>query len=350
MHNLDLKLKKSQLKDIWVEVSQSCNHRCKNCFEGTEKGIDNDPENLTDEQLLDVINQAIDMGVNEIGIPGAGEPFHQRNIKTIFKIIENNFKKGIHTTIFTNLDSFEEELIKKLDKYGDKITLLAKFNSFKPEVQDWFDDVEGYTKKRDEVFKLLFKYKFNDGKRLGLVTSVMTFNYDEIPEIFRFCRKNNLIVDMDPLLSRGRGVNSPLSPPDKKLKATYELLSKIDREEFGNNWEPTCNYVGPYACNRYKHHLYITKTGTVHPCIGSVHVLLGNIKNKKLKEIWGYPEMRIIRARRYDGKCEDCELFMKGKCNSCLGRCTENLNNNNLLKTGKVHTVGCWGFRQKNKF
>lgn len=345
MHNLNLKLKTPQLKDIWIEVSQSCDHRCKNCFQGTEKGIDKDPNNLTEEQLLDTIDQAIEMGINEVGIPGAGEPFHPANIRTTLKIIEYNFKKGLHTTIFTHLGFFDEELIKKLDRYGDKLTLLAKFNSFKPEVQDEFDNALGYTKKRTEVLELLFKYNFNDGKRLGFVTSVMNINYDETTKIFRYCREKNIILDIDPILTRGRGKNSPFQLPDEKFKAMYELLSKIAGEEFGNKWEPTCNYIGAYACNRYCHHLYITKTGKVHPCIGSVGVLLGNIKTKKLKEMWNTSEMKIIKNRDYCGKCKKCELFTKGKCNSCLGRYTENLNNDNLLKTGKVHTVGCWGFK-----
>jgi MoaA/NifB/PqqE/SkfB family radical SAM enzyme len=347
MHNLELRLKKSQLKDIWIMLGQSCNHRCRNCFEATEKGVDKNPNNLTDKQILSVINKAIKMGINEVGIPGSGEPFHPANIKTLFKIIDNNFRKKIHTTIFTHLGFFDEKLVKKLNKYGDKITLLAKFNSFKPEIQDWFDDVEGYTKKRKEVLDSLFKYHFNDGKRLGFVTSIMTINLEEIPRIFRFCRKNNIIIDIDNILPRGRGEKSPFSPSDKELRQMYDTLAKIDKKEFGNIWLPTCSYVGENACNRYCHHLFITKTGDVHPCIGSINVLLGNVKNKDLKEIWNSSEMKIIRARSYNGKCLKCKLFIKKKCNSCLGRYTKNLNNNNLLKTGRVHTIGCWGFCNK---
>ncbi len=347
MHNLDLKLKKSKLKDIWIEVGQSCDHRCKNCFESTEKGIDKDPENLTEKQILNTINQAIEMGINEVGIPGAGEPFHPENQNITLKIIQYNHQKNIHTTVFTHLGFLNEELIRKLNEYGDKLTLLAKFNSFKPDVQDTFDNAPGYTKKREEILKLLFKYKFNDGKRLGFVTSVMTINIDEIPEIFRYCRKNNIIVDIDNLLPRGRGIKSPFNPSNKKLKEVYEILSKIDKEEFFNKeWEPTCSYVGAYSCNRYCHHLYITKKGNVHPCIGSFNVLLGNIKNEKLKDIWNKREMKLIRTKCYDGKCLQCDLFIKGLCNSCLGRYTENLTNDNLLKTGKIHTSGCWVFKQ----
>jgi MoaA/NifB/PqqE/SkfB family radical SAM enzyme len=127
----------------------------------------------------------------------------------------------------------------------------------------------------------------------------------------------------------------------------YDNLAAIDQKEFGNSWLPTCSYVGAYACNRYCHHLFITKTGNVHPCIGSINILLGNAKNKTLKEMWNSPEMKIIKTRNYDGKCTECNLFKEKRCNSCLGRYTQDLNNENLLKTGKVHTVGCWGFKEK---
>jgi MoaA/NifB/PqqE/SkfB family radical SAM enzyme len=177
----------------------------------------------------------------------------------------------------------------------------------------------------------------------------MTVNYPEIPEIFRYCRKNSIIVDIDNMLPRGRGKDSPYAPGDEKLRKMYARLSAIDRKEFGNSWLPSCGYVGKNACNRYFHHLFIDKNGDTHPCIGSVNVLLGNAKKNSLKEMWDSREMGIIKAREYDGKCLECELFVEGKCNSCLGRYTERLNNRDLLKTGKVHTTGCWCFKEKQE-
>ena len=93
----------------------------------------------------------------------------------------------------------------------------------------------------------------------------------------------------------------------------YELLSKIDNEEFGKKWEPTCSYPGEYSCNRYNHHLYIDKEGEVRPCLGALNVSLGNIKNKSLKEMWDSKEMQLIRSRNYDGKCLDCGKFQSKK-------------------------------------
>jgi len=160
------------------------------------------------------------------------------------------------------------------------------------------------------------------------------------------CRR---FTDIDNILPRGRGEKSPFNPSDKELNKMYNILAKIDEKEFGKAWQPTCSYVGEYSCNRYCHHLFITKTGDVHPCIGATNVLLGNVKDKDLKKLWESPEMKIIRTRNYDGKCKYCKLFMEQKCNSCLGRYTEKLNNNDLLKSGKVHTRGCWGFKCKEE-
>ncbi|MDD5162619.1 MAG: SPASM domain-containing protein [Candidatus ainarchaeum sp.] len=175
----------------------------------------------------------------------------------------------------------------------------------------------------------------------------MTFNFKEIPEIFRYCRRNNIVVDIDNILPRGRGYKNKFNPSDKKLKGMYETLAKIDKEEFGNGWEPTGSYAGPEACNRYCHHLFIAKNGEAHPCIGSVNIFLGNVKKLGLKQIWNSSEMKIIRERSYDGKCLDCKLFIENKCHSCLGRYTENLDKRNLLETGKGHTTGCFCFKEK---
>ena len=90
-------------------------------------------------------------------------------------------------------------------------------------------------------------------------------------------------------------------------------------------------------------------------------VNLGNAKETNLEQAWNSQEMQIIRSRNYKGKCGDeCANFseideertaeagtIKHKCNSCLGRRTENLTNESLLKNGYVSTIGCWNHRPK---
>ena len=77
-------------------------------------------------------------------------------------------------------------------------------------------------------------------------------------------------------------------------------------------------------------------------------VNLGNIKLNTLADAWNRDEMKIIRDRKYSGKCGDeCQNFKDYKCNSCLGRRTIDLTNESLLSDGCVKTFGCWNYKCK---
>lgn len=46
---------------------------------------------------------------------------------------------------------------------------------------------------------------FTKHRRLGIVTSILPENKDEIYGLFDYAQKNNLIFDCDTILPRGRG-------------------------------------------------------------------------------------------------------------------------------------------------
>jgi radical SAM protein with 4Fe4S-binding SPASM domain len=146
-----------------------------------------------------------------------------------------------------------------------------------------------------------------------------------------------------------------------EIEKKLEALQKIDKEEYGVEWELSQSYIGT-ACDRYSYHMYIDQYGEIRPCIGAMDVKLGNVKtgNNSLEKAWNSKEMQIIRARNYKGKCMNCTNFtepeeqrtnmagtIKYKCNSCLGRRTKNLTNEFLLNKGYVFTIGCWNHRPK---
>jgi len=181
-----------------------------------------------------------------------------------------------------------------------------------------------------------------------------TSNFKEIAFLLAYARTNNIIFDVDSVLERGRGSSCKLGPKDEKMKAKFQELQTIDKEVFGYDWGVNTTYVG-VACERPRRHLYINYTGEIRPCIGATGVKLGNVKDTKLVEAWESPEMEIIRGKRYCGKCVDkCANYAEVDkrtgnplCNSCLGRSTEELTNETLLKYGKVKTIGCWNFRER---
>lgn len=328
----------NSLSELWFEIGGSCHLKCTYCF-AESGGIDKSKDNVTIERIKEYLNEFKTMGGKRIGIVGAGEPFHPKNIRDTFDILEHVKSKDIKTTIFTTADLLSNITLNKLEQY-ENIVLLVKYNSDNPIIQDELVNVQGYTKRRDAKLNELINRGFNDG-RLGIVTSILEQNALEIEFIFRYARNNNIIFDADTPIPRGRGKTCNKEEIAKLSKPIIERLSKIDREEYGYTWEPHASYIASPPCTRFNQHLYIKKDGTVIPCVGSSDVILGNIKTETLGDIWEKPITKIIREHNYVGKCTSCKNYEEKKCFSCLGRSTDYLTTEQLLKDGHVNTIGC---------
>ena len=336
----------NKLSELWFEIGGSCHLRCDYCF-AKSGGVDTCKENAGIERTLGYLDEFKKMGGERIAVVGAGEPFHARNIDDMFKVMDYTKQNNITTTIFTTGDLISPAVLDRLDNYRN-IVLLVKYNSKNPGVQDNLVKSPGYTKRRDEALERLIQRGYNDGKRLGIVTSIMKANYDEMADLLRFARKSNLIFDADTLIPRGRGGECGLNLLPKETQLKLQELQNIDREEFRKVWPITGTYVASPPCTRFEHHLYIDKTGLVHPCVSSSQVVLGNVKEQSLGEIWDSALTKVIRNHSYTGKCTTCKNYQEKKCFSCLGRCTEDLNTESLKRDGCVKTTGCFNYRGEN--
>jgi len=354
------------LQTIWVELPGYCNLACSYCFARGGENI-NVANLLTWENYESIIDEAKKIGINSISIPGAGEPFIAKNLDLTMRFLRKCAEVNIFVTLFTTAEFITDALAEEL--WQLPVELMIKGNSLNSEMQDRFVSdpnrgriIHGFGERRNAAIELLMRHGFNNEtnctesfnckSRMALVSSIMTdeselSNYDEIVDIMRFCRKNNFIFDCDSVLGIGRGASCSLCTADERLKAKMIELQRVDREEFGNLWEISQSYVGA-VCDRYHHHLYVDQYGEIRPCIGANNVHLGNVKSTSLLNAFNKTEMVIIRNKQYSGKCaEECANFAEGKCNSCLGRRTKDLTNDNLLAKDAVETIGCWNFRKK---
>jgi MoaA/NifB/PqqE/SkfB family radical SAM enzyme len=354
-----------ELRSMWIEIPGWCDLFCQYCFAATRK-IDRDPNNLTLDEYRHLIRAFHDLGGTDIGIPGRGEPFHRddqmgvSNCKLTMDLLDYCKELELCLTIFTTGHWIDAALAEHLSTYD--VVLLVKYNSMDEKTQNTLVGLNGktpqfnYALERDHVLLRLMVLGFNKpafGKesRLGIVTSVMNANKHELPMLLRFARQNNLIFDCDTILERGRGKSfdeAGGSPPDAETRDIFCELQRIDAEEFGNRWHISRSYIGT-CCDRFRHHLYVSKIGDVHPCVGATAVVLGNIRTATLQKCWDAPAMKVIRNHNYVGKCRECRNFAEELCYSCLGRCTTNLSDVQIEKDGHVQTIGCWNHRSRLK-
>ena len=326
------------LEGLWLEIGMDCDMKCSFCFNNAGGAV-KEKDVMKTEDYISLLKQFKEMGGNTVGLPGAGEPFLASNWLITKIIIEYCDKNDIQCVIFTHGLHLTDEIIDFIDK--DNVSIALKYNSSSATVQDKIVGVEGYTEKRKAIIEKLKRKGFNkyidNFSRLAFITPIFEENYDELPDLYRYCRDNQIIPDIDTVLEKGRGTNFDIKKAEEKIKLMFEGLQKIDKEEYGYEWEISPTYVAG-CCDRYKRHMYVNRFGVVSPCLGAnlsgAH--LGNLKEKSLEEMWSSSLMTKVKNKDYCGECVNCQHFKEGTCHSCLGRFVD------VLNEEKIHTIGCW--------
>jgi len=290
--------KNNHLLLLDAETSNICNLNCPYCYrdEYTKKHIVLDNE-LTIKQRKKLIDEAKQLGCKAIKIVGAGEPLTDPKF---FEQIEHIFHSGIIPVIYTNGILLTPEKAKRL--YDLNCSIMLKFNSLKDEVQDELVGRQGYTKQRNKALQILIDAGFNKAKptRLGFDSIIVKQNKGEIIDMLRFCRKNNIFPSFKTFIPTGGAIKLKKWEITKiELLDLYKKARLIDRKEFVIDYTLSLPYIGGFPCTQLYYGLFVDILGNVFPCPGS-RVLLGNIKEKSLLEIWNSKKAKQIRSVEYN--------------------------------------------------
>ena len=346
------------LKSLWLEIPDYCHLNCGYCYASTDHEPKDISQYLSYNDYERLLKQFAELGGKFLGIPGKGEPFHPKNWELTKKLISLCDILNLDLAIFTTGDAIffkpgdEIDAVpdkKKIEEIKDKkVILLIKYNSRIPEVQNRLvgDRHNRYAQMREKAIEILIsEYKLNEQQRLGIVTSILKDNENEIVDIYKWAKENSIIFDCDTILERGRGktfTEEKKVPPKVDLEKIFRKLKTAGA--FTNCQGGT--YVGS-TCDRVLHHLYISINGDTFPCIGCLRedikekFSIGNIKDSNLSELWNN-RLRQRLAKEYKkvflGTCQKCQNFEDESCYSCLGRCTSKVEEGEDLF---IQTTGC---------
>lgn len=319
--------KEGKMLMMYLDFTSACDLRCIYCQTRSGKPL---PGELTWEERKTVIDQAKELGCETIHIAGQGEP----TLDPLFwRGIEYIHKKGIIPVVFTHGMHIDKKAAERL--FNLNASVIIKIHSLNPKNQDWLSGVKGYARKRDEAIQNLFEVGFNKTypTRIGEDTVIVRQNIKEIPNIFRWARKNNVFPEIKTLLSAHRGaskfVKEKMAVPAEEICSLHYTCLKIDQEEFGYTWTPRPPYIGWY-CDFYYYHMYVNIQGDIMSCVGWVlQPPLGNIRTHSLREVWNSPIMQKVRNidKYLTGTCGNCPI----DCYGCPCR--------RLLRTGDIRYV-----------
>jgi MoaA/NifB/PqqE/SkfB family radical SAM enzyme len=323
-----------------LNITNKCNLLCKMCWLRSARPTHDEME---DEELLRIIEEAVEFGVREFRFPGSGEPLMRKDV--LFKLMKRVKEGNGNGLLISNGTLFSEEDVKKLiEMEWDVLTISLDGPS--PEINDYIRGVSGAFKNVMKTLDLIEKWKKRLKKEkpwLRMNVVLTNKNYDKLEEMMALAKKFNfkefLLQPMTIFSEEGEklkvenieNVSKYLIAAERRAK---EFGIKTNMESFIRNAiiertnemermieEEIKKFDGflSLPCFEPFYNLVIMPDGKAGPCAIAGGKTEASVRNKSLKEVWFGQGFEEFRKRLLDGKlfpfCSHCcvPIFLENK-------------------------------------
>ncbi|MGB9879422.1 MAG: radical SAM protein, partial [Anaerolineae bacterium] len=182
-------------------LPRTCNLRCRHCY---TSGGKMDEDNLTLDEIKQIVIQAQSLGARTVRIAGHGEPLLWPDI---WELIDFVAWQNMKTVFFTNGTQIGHNQAEWL--FQRPVSVIVKFNSRKPEVQDYICRKKGAFEEIQAGILALLDVGFNTKNpyRMGIESGIFPQNYEELPDIYRWARDHSIIPYFELTMHGGRGAS-----------------------------------------------------------------------------------------------------------------------------------------------
>ena len=309
---------------VMISPTDSCNLRCKTCWRLEKKEYNDIKDELSLEEIKDIVKECKKLDVKTIDLTGGGEPFCRKNI---FEIIELVKKNGFEATLTTNSTLLDEDKIKRIISLGlDDICFSIESGE-----EDINDNLRGKGVYRQivKMIKILNGLKKDSKKPVIRIATVITNkNYKNLDSLVDFAVENGVSAISFSVLIEWE-TNKELSMKKEKdaLEILQKLNEKIKKAGLYSNLDPILKHglfehEPPKFCFAPWEMVFINSKGEVLACCtlaSHYENVVGNIREEKLSQIWYGDKMKTFRERIKSKK------YFK-ECNKCLPEFTERYN------------------------
>lgn len=279
-----LKEKPTEIMGLGMYLGADCNLACKHCLSDADE---RQGEELTTAKRIALIDESYKLGSRQLIISGAGEPLLDPGF---WDVIDHATDLDMFTIVYSNTTTIDEITAKRISE-KPKLSINAKKYSFDKEISntifggDYFDQVE-------KGLENLIKVGMNrtEPTRLGIQCTLLSLNLHEIPDMMRWCRKNNIVPQFNRLFIVGKATDPEIIKwgiTDEQYKELSVELEKIDREEFGIQWPKYWDAKSPILagnCVRPSYWVAIDECGRVKGCSVDPRLTIGDINGSTLTQ------------------------------------------------------------------
>lgn len=309
---------------VMISPTDACNLRCKTCWRLEKESYERIKDELTLEEIKDVLEECKKLGVKTIDLTGGGEPFYR---KTIFEIISMVKRYGFEATLTSNGTLLNKKKLERIINLGlDDICFSIE--SYEEDINDGLRG-KGTCKKVVNAIKTLNELKKDFKKPVIRIATVITKkNYKHLESLIDFAIENKIsAISFSVMIEWKTNKGLTMEKEKNYMKILKELNEKIKSRRIHSNLglimkHGLFEHNPPKFCFAPWEMLFINSNGEVLACctLASHHEnIIGNIREKKLSKIWYGEKMNKFREMIKDKKFFD-------ECKKCLPEFTEGYN------------------------
>jgi len=280
-----------------LEVTQSCNLKCKHCYNFDRLG----PNSQVPQKFIEldfaknIIDQLAHLGSLSLNITG-GEPLLHPQL---LSIIDHAKKNNFHLRLKTNGLLLSEDLAQKLFGHGLREVDISLYGENEEDYLSFCGKM-GFQK---TILAIRNAQKANLKVNISLI--LHKGNFKKLPQLIAICENLNVFYNVSDEIT-DRHDKSHAKEQLGLSQADYLYLLNSPHSYFFEQKNPERNLL----CGCAKTVIGINVYGDVFPCIGAP-LFCGNLHKDSLEDIWFKSQelQKIRNLKNEDLKdCSSCEL------------------------------------------
>jgi len=314
-------------------LNNRCVTSCKYCYADKDTKV----KEMSTEKILDIIDQAKQLEVNQVDIIG-GEVFLKKNWDIIVsKLVENNLGPGFISTKFpVTLD-----IVKKLKKSGYNNVIQISLDSLNEEtLHDLIGVGKNYKKKLLDGLQLLQEYGFEI--QINTILTKCNSTVQEMNALFEVVKRiKNLAYwevrvpnqsvyskDFDKIKPNLEEIDLVFNHINNEIIPQTDQKILLNKDVVDQNHNYRCEKAsgdtfGGGICGSLYDNLFVLPDGKITLCeelYWHPQFIIGDLNEMSLQEIWKSEKaMALLKiSKELVGKDSTC-----GKCSS-FQNCSEN--------------------------
>lgn len=312
---------KPHLTSFQIELTSKCNERCVHCYIPHKFKLNN----ITDELYYSTLEHLSKMGVLSVTLSG-GEPMCHPHFKEYLRAAK---KYDFYVNILSNLTLLDDETI-QIMKESNVSSVQVSLYSMIPEHHDTITTLPGsFEKTKNAILKLI-----ENDIPLHVSCPTMKGNKDDFKDVLAWCTEHKIRAQTDYIMmaqynhetenlanrlsveEAGKVIETIVLGDEDYQKAILEpdFVERCNENQF--NPERRLCGVGISSC-------CMVSNGNVYPCAGWQEMVLGNLTEDNLQNIWDNSEkIKWLRGLKMKdlGNGECCKCDKAAFCAPCMVR------------------------------